>query len=148
MAASRPLGSPWPAGARELGVHTANDLTVGGLRLADLADRHGTPLYVLDETEVRTRARAYRSALPDASIHYAAKAFLCGAMADWVRDEGLGLDVCSENELALALAHGFPAARIILLGHSFVGGNESHYRFTYWGWHRRFELLDRAKESA
>jgi hypothetical protein len=40
------------------------------------------------------------------------------------------------------------AARIILLGHSFVGGDESHYRFTYWGWHRRFELLARAKESA
>ena len=40
------------------------------------------------------------------------------------------------------------AARIILLGHSFVGGDESHYRFTYWGWHRRFELLARAKEPA
>jgi hypothetical protein len=40
------------------------------------------------------------------------------------------------------------AARIILLGHSFVGGDESHYRFTYWGWHQRFELLARAKESA
>ena len=40
------------------------------------------------------------------------------------------------------------AARIVLLGHSFVGGDESHYRFTYWGWHRRFELLARAKESA
>jgi hypothetical protein len=40
------------------------------------------------------------------------------------------------------------AARILLLGHSFVGGDESHYRFTYWGWHRRFELLARAKEPA
>ena len=116
--ASRPLGSPWPAGAAETGAHTANDLTVGGVRLADLAARHGTPLYVLDEAEVRARARAYRSALPDASIHYAAKAFLCGAMADWVRDEGLGLDVCSENELALALAHDFPAERIILHGNA------------------------------
>ncbi|HEY3873822.1 MAG TPA: diaminopimelate decarboxylase [Actinocrinis sp.] len=114
----RPLGSPWPADARELGAHTANDLTVGGLRLADLADRYGTPLYVLDEAEVRARARAYRNALPNASIHYAAKAFLCGAMADWIRDEGLGLDVCSHNELALALAHGFPAARIILHGNA------------------------------
>jgi hypothetical protein len=54
-------------------------------------------------------------------------------------------------EVTTANRHAFrelAAARIILLGHSFVGGDESHYRFTYWGWHRRFELLARAKESA
>ena len=39
------------------------------------------------------------------------------------------------------------AARIILLGGSFAGGPESAYRWTYWGWHRRLELLACAKEA-
>lgn len=39
------------------------------------------------------------------------------------------------------------SARIILLGSSFAGGPESYYRWTYWGWHRRHELLDCAKEA-
>ena len=39
------------------------------------------------------------------------------------------------------------AARIILLGHSFAGGPESCYRWTYHGWHHRFDLLAGAKEA-
>jgi hypothetical protein len=39
------------------------------------------------------------------------------------------------------------AARIVILGHSFTGGRESIYRFTYWGWHRRHEILSCAKEG-
>jgi diaminopimelate decarboxylase len=110
----QPLGSPWPASARRVDA----DITVGGVSLADLAARHGSPLYVLDEAEVRARARAYRRALPDATVVYAAKAFLCGAMARWIREEGLGLDVCSGNELGLAVAAGFPAGRIVLHGNA------------------------------
>ena len=108
------VGSPWPESARR----SSADITVGGVSLTGLAARHGTPLYVLDEAEVRARARAYRRALPDADVLYAAKAFLCGAMARWMREEGLGLDVCSGNELALALAAGFPAERIALHGNA------------------------------
>ncbi|MEU9133022.1 diaminopimelate decarboxylase [Kitasatospora sp. NPDC048540] len=110
-----PLGSPWPASARA-GAH--GDLLVGGVGLAEAADRFGTPLYVLDEQEVRARARAYRTALPEAEVLYAAKAFLCSAMADWVGEEGLGLDVCSAGELRLAVAAGFPAHRILLHGNA------------------------------
>jgi diaminopimelate decarboxylase len=110
----QPAGSPWPASA----LLADGDVQVGGLRLSGLAARYGTPFYVLDQGEVRSRARAYRRALPDAAIHYAAKAFLCGALARWVDEEGLGLDVCSGNELALALAAGFPAERIILHGNA------------------------------
>ncbi len=32
-------------------------------------------------------------------------------------------------------------ARIIILRHTFAKGDESAYRFTYWGWERRFEIL-------
>lgn len=40
------------------------------------------------------------------------------------------------------------AARVILLGHSFAGGPESYYRFTYYGWHRRFDLPEGAASKA
>ncbi|MFE4520235.1 diaminopimelate decarboxylase [Kitasatospora sp. NPDC056783] len=110
------LGVPWPASARP-GRGPA-DLLVGGVGLAEAAERFGTPLYVLDEAEVRARARAYRRALPHAEVLYAAKAFLCSAMAEWVADEGLGLDVCSSGELWLAVSAGFPAQRILLHGNA------------------------------
>lgn len=93
-------------------------MLVGGVGLDEAADRFGTPLYVLDEGEVRARARAYRAALPQAEVLYAAKAFLCSAMADWVAEEGLGLDVCSAGELRLATAAGFPPQRILLHGNA------------------------------
>ena len=112
--ADAPLGSPWPASACD----AHGDLYVAGVSLAGLAAQHGTPLYVLDEAGVRVRAAAYRSALPNCTILYAAKAFLCGAMVRWIYESGLGLDVCSGNELALALTLGFPAKRIVLHGNA------------------------------
>ncbi|WP_105967883.1 diaminopimelate decarboxylase [Streptomyces geranii] len=94
------------------------DLAVGGVPLAEIADRFGTPVHVLDEAEVRDRCRTYRDAFPDAEILYAAKAFLCRAMAHWVAEEGLGLDVCSAGELELAVTTGFPPERITLHGNA------------------------------
>ncbi|MFC4530690.1 diaminopimelate decarboxylase [Sphaerisporangium dianthi] len=94
------------------------EATLAGVPLVRIAQEFGTPAYVLDETDVRLRCRAYRSALPRAEIAYAAKAFLCRAMADWVRAEGLSLDVCSGGELAVALSAGFPAGRIIFHGNA------------------------------
>ncbi|MFD9514527.1 diaminopimelate decarboxylase, partial [Streptomyces mirabilis] len=87
QALSRILGdaeglSVWPRSARP---EPHGDVSVGGVSLTEAADRFGTPLYLLDEQEVRERCRAYRTAFPDADIVYAAKAFLCRAMAHWVQ---------------------------------------------------------------
>ncbi|MFI7130308.1 diaminopimelate decarboxylase [Nonomuraea sp. NPDC050153] len=92
--------------------------SVGGVPLMDIVERFGTPAYVVDEADVRGRCRAWRTALPDADILYAAKAFLCRAMATWIRQEGLGLDVCSGGELAIARSVGFPAERIVFHGNA------------------------------
>ncbi|MER6911910.1 diaminopimelate decarboxylase [Streptomyces sp. NPDC000594] len=89
---------------------------VGGVPLLELAERYGTPLHVLDEDEVRSRARAWRRALPDAEVVYAAGTFLCRAVVDWMAEEGLGLAVRSAGELELAAARGFPVDRIVLHG--------------------------------
>jgi diaminopimelate decarboxylase len=91
---------------------------IGGLDLIEVAKRFGTPAYVMDETDVRLRCRTYRAALPEAEIVYAAKAFLCRAMAGWIRTEGLGLDVCSGGELAVARSVGFPGSKIIFHGNA------------------------------
>ncbi|MGI5467363.1 diaminopimelate decarboxylase [Streptomyces sp. CA-132043] len=117
--ASAPAGpaelSVWPASTVPL---PTGDLAVGGVPLAEAAERFGTPLYLLDEDEVRARCRTYVRAFPDADIRYAAKAFLCRAMARWVAEEGLGLDVCSAGELELAVAADVPPERILLHGNA------------------------------
>ncbi|MFE2322932.1 diaminopimelate decarboxylase [Streptomyces sp. NPDC059385] len=107
--------SVWP---RSTARHAHGGLSVGGVELADVAQRFGTPVYVLDEGEVRERCRTYRDAFPEAEVLYAAKAFLSRAMVRWVHEEGLGLDVCSAGELEPAVAAGFPPERIVLHGNA------------------------------
>ncbi|MCX4717783.1 diaminopimelate decarboxylase [Streptomyces virginiae] len=107
--------SVWPASTTRL---PHGDVAVGGVSLTEIADRFDTPAYVLDEGEVRERCRAYRAALPEADVLYAAKAFLSRAMVRWVEEEGLGLDVCSAGELELAVTAGFPPERIVLHGNA------------------------------
>ncbi|GAA0423874.1 diaminopimelate decarboxylase [Acrocarpospora corrugata] len=94
------------------------EATVGSVSLTEIADRFGTPAYVVDEADLRSRCRAYRQALPGATIAYAGKAFLCRSVASWIREEGLSLDVCSGGELAIARAVGFPGERIIFHGNA------------------------------
>ncbi|MGR4879971.1 diaminopimelate decarboxylase [Streptomyces sp. LARHCF249] len=119
------LLSEVPAGADDLSIWPASTTrlpgggpAVGGVSLAEVAERFGTPVYVLDEGEVRGRCRTYRDAFPEAEVLYAAKAFLSRAMVRWVMEEGLGLDVCSAGELELAVTAGFPPERIVLHGNA------------------------------
>jgi diaminopimelate decarboxylase len=92
-------------------------LRLGGVDLIDLAAEHGTPLFVYDEEHLRRRCREAAAAFPGGAF-YAGKAFLCGAMAKLVAEEGLGLDVASGGELAVALRAGFPPAQIVLHGNN------------------------------
>ncbi|MEU9702854.1 diaminopimelate decarboxylase [Streptomyces sp. NPDC047981] len=107
--------SVWPRSTRP---EHGGDVSVAGVSLAETAARFDTPVYVLDEDEVRERCRTYRTAFPEADVVYAAKAFLCRAMVHWVQEEGLGLDVCSAGELTLAVTTGFPPERIVLHGNA------------------------------
>jgi diaminopimelate decarboxylase len=93
-------------------------LCVGGVPVADIADEFGTPAYVIDETDFRQRARRYRKALRGIQIVYAGKSLLSTAVARWAREEGLGVDVCSSGELAVALAGGVDPARIVMHGNA------------------------------
>ncbi|MEU1286321.1 diaminopimelate decarboxylase [Kitasatospora sp. NPDC005856] len=93
--------------------------TVGGVDVKRLAAEFGTPAYVLDEEDFRSRARAWRDAFgTEADVYYAGKAFLSKAVVRWLHEEGLNLDVCSPGELAVALAAGMPPQRIALHGNN------------------------------
>ncbi|UGY93645.1 diaminopimelate decarboxylase [Streptomyces gobiensis] len=94
-------------------------VSVGGLTVRELAEEFGTPAYILDEDDFRSRCRAWREAFgADADVFYAGKAFLSLAVVRWLHEEGLNLDVCSGGELATALAAGMPAERIALHGNN------------------------------
>ncbi|MDH6112799.1 diaminopimelate decarboxylase [Kitasatospora sp. MAP12-15] len=93
--------------------------TVGGLTVTELAAEFGTPAYLMDEDDFRSRARAWRDAFgAGADVYYAGKAFLSKAVVRWLHEEGLNLDVCSPGELAVALAAGMPPERIALHGNN------------------------------
>jgi diaminopimelate decarboxylase len=87
-------------------------LVVGGVSLPDLVANVNTPAYVLDESDFRARARAFRDAFSAYDVYYAGKAFLSTTVARWIAEEGLCLDVCSDGELTVALRAGFDPARI------------------------------------
>ncbi len=83
-----------------------------------LAEEFGTPLFVYDEDELRRRCRDYVGQLGPGAVVYAAKAFLCTAMARLVAEEGLHLDVATGGELHIAGTAGFPAERIVFHGNN------------------------------
>jgi diaminopimelate decarboxylase len=92
---------------------------IAGVTVTDLAAQYGTPLFVIDEDDFRSRCREMARAFGGGrNVHYAAKAFLCSEIARWVAEEGLSLDVASGGELAVALHAGFPAERIALHGNN------------------------------
>jgi len=107
----------WP---RTVSRAEAGALEIGGVSVLDLAAEYGTPAYLLDEDDLRSRCRDFAAAFAGADVYYAGKSFLCKAVVKVINEEGLFLDVCSGGELAVALAAGFPAERM-----GFHGNNKS-----------------------
>ena len=94
-------------------------VTIAGVPLPEIAAEYGTPVVVIDEDDFRSRCRDMAAAfLAPGNVHYASKAFLTRRVARWVDEEGLALDVASENELRIALAADFPPERITVHGNN------------------------------
>jgi diaminopimelate decarboxylase len=92
---------------------------VGGVAVAELADRFGTPLWVLDRAELVGRMREYREAFgPDVAVTYAAKALCVTAVLQLAAQEGLHVDVASAGELATARRAGVPMERVVFHGNN------------------------------
>jgi len=101
-------------------------LEIAGRTATSLVEEFGTPLFVLDEADARTRAREARESFDrelarvgsSAKVYYAGKAFLTMQVAAWMIEAGLNIDVCSGGELAVALAAGVDPARLGLHGNN------------------------------
>jgi diaminopimelate decarboxylase len=108
-----------PPGARRDG---HGRLAIAGCPVGELVSAVGTPAFVVDENALRTAARSYLRAVrerwPASDVYFASKAFPCSAIVEVVAQEGLGCDVASAGELAVALAAGMPAERILLHGNA------------------------------
>ncbi|MEK0444002.1 MAG: diaminopimelate decarboxylase [Actinobacteria bacterium] len=96
----------------------AGRLSIGGCDVHDLTQQFGTPLFVYDETHLRTRCREAVAAFGADAVVYATKAFLCAAMARLAHEEGLLLDVATGGELFVALHAGVPADRCVMHGNN------------------------------
>lgn len=103
-------------------VNHLGHLEIGGCDTVDLAREFGTPLYVLDEEQLRRQCRKYREAYArhglDGEVIYAGKALLNTAVCRIIAQEGLSLDVVSGGELYTAIEAGFPAERLYFHGNN------------------------------
>ena len=105
-------------------VLTGKELSISGISATLLAQEFATPAFIMDEADFRARAVSWDDALKSAfgenagTVYYAAKAFLCTEVARWIKDIGIGIDVCTGGELAVALAGGVDPAKIELHGNN------------------------------
>ena len=104
------------------GVNAQGHLTIGGCDVSELAQRHGTPLYVFDEDTLRERCRRFvqefRRLHADTQVIYACKAYVNPALAKLLLEEGLGLDVVSGGEAAIAQAVAYPPEKVYFHGNN------------------------------
>ena len=113
----------WSQSARRT---ESGEVALAGMTVSALAAEFGTPLYVVDEDDVRSRAVRIRESFErefarvggHAKVYYAGKAFLCTEVARWVTEAGLRIDVASGGELAVALAAGVDPALLGMHGNN------------------------------
>lgn len=101
-------------------------IVIGGVDVRDVAERFGTPVFVLDEAHLRAAAVHYREAFSGdgvrCQVYYASKAFLTSKVARWLVDDGLRIDVCTGGELEVALRAGVPGESILFHGNNKSSG--------------------------
>jgi len=105
-------------------VKTGTELTISSISATALAKEFGTPAFIMDESDFRDRAAGWNTALNNTfgsnagTVYYAAKAFICVEVARWIKDIGIGIDVCTGGELAVALKGGIDPAKIEVHGNN------------------------------
>ncbi|HEY5389788.1 MAG TPA: diaminopimelate decarboxylase, partial [Solirubrobacteraceae bacterium] len=120
MSALETLSHVFPIGSR---LDERGRLQVGGCDAIELAERFGTPAYVVAEEDLRARARSFVDAFrasgqSDFLVVFASKAFPATAVMSVFEQEGLGCDVASAGELHLARRAGFDPAVLVMHGNA------------------------------
>jgi diaminopimelate decarboxylase len=105
-------------------VTTGTELSLAGITAKTLAKEFGTPAFFIDEADFRARALAWDKALKDAfgpnagTVYYASKAFICTELARWIKEIGIGIDVSTGGEMAVALAGEIDPSKIEVHGNN------------------------------
>ena len=107
----------WPGSAVR---NTEGELVFGGVPASELISAYGSPAYVVDQEELELRAKHFHNIVTRACernatvghVYYASKALITGHVVQWVSGQGLGFDVASGGEMAIALAGGAPASSL------------------------------------
>ena len=107
---------------KKYNVNAQGHLEFAGIDTVELAEKYGTPLYVMDEDAIRKNCRLYTRTMQEnmerAMALYASKALACRAMYEIITEEGMGADVVSAGELNMAIESGVPRERIFFHGNS------------------------------
>ena len=106
-----------------LNINSQGHLTIGGVDTLTLAERYGTPVYLMDENQIRRNCQKFKESIDRyyggrGLCLYASKAFSCKEIYRIVESEGLGADIVSLGELHTALSAGFPAEKICYHGNN------------------------------
>ncbi|MFM8502256.1 MAG: diaminopimelate decarboxylase [Actinomycetota bacterium] len=100
------------------------ELEIGGCSVSDIAASYGTPIFILDESDLKARIGNWNSEFKAAfaqnagQIYYAAKSFISVEVAKLINEAGIGVDVCTGGELAVVRAAKFPGERIEMHGNN------------------------------
>jgi diaminopimelate decarboxylase len=111
-------------------INKAGHLDIGGCDCLELVKEFGSPLNIFDETTLRTQCRSFSDEFArrckDSQVIYASKALSNRAVINIIKEEGLGLDVVSGGELAVAESVSFAPERIF-----FHGNNKTEAELQY-----------------
>lgn len=106
-----------------LSINEQGHLAIAGVDSVYLAEKYGTPVYLLDEDRIRERARTYVTAMRqyfgEASRPlFASKALSFRGIYKIAAEEGMCVDIVSSGELYTALSAGFPAKDMYFHGNN------------------------------
>ena len=102
-------------------VNEKGNLEIGGCDLVELAEKYGTPLYVLDEVTIRSICNDYKDAFssyPKINMMYASKALCTLATSAILSKEGFGFDVVSAGEIYTVYKSGAPMDKVLFNGNN------------------------------
>lgn len=109
-------------------INQAGNLEIGGCDLIELAEKYGTPLYVLDEKTIRSICHDYKKAFeayPKVNMMFASKALCTMATSKILASEGFGFDVVSAGEIYTVYKAGVDMSKVL-----FNGNNKSFDELT------------------